>query len=218
MSAPDLRLHAASALEPKPIAELLLDSCLDPKASKDARRLTLVLRSGLELTGCALRLTPSSSSERVLVFFHRQEARPARYDATYIPLAAIEAVTVHDLVAEPLAAAPHRLALRRRASELTEVLQTRIGQKLPIELELREEADEKTRAMLAASLDVLEKALLAVSADELGQRALHSGLSKIRLSPGSESGASMKARVLSLSAGPKAIEQESLVRVLEDQL
>jgi len=104
-------------------------------------------------------------------------------DVTMIPLARIEALTVHgaqDLVSEvpahaPAAAATSMLDLRRRAKGLADLVATRIGHALVIELGSGE------LAQLAPLFEATRVALDRVCADDLGRTSLSERVQQIEL-------------------------------------
>lgn len=131
------------------------------------------------------------------------ESAPTRgeLDVVVIPVARVEALTLHAVQARAPAAPPEAtspLELKRRAKALADVLATQLGHPVAIEVG----AD---LAVIAPLFETVRVALERVCADELGRTALGERVKAIELAAGSP-GVSLAKRVL-LIAGPLAPEQ-----------
>ena len=156
-------------------------------------RVTLHLHSGRELGGVVLQLTQLRHGAAVVLRTGEQTRHDAGSDATYVPLSAIEALTVHDAASHaevlsrggptPLHAEPPptRLAARRAVQghhqELTALLQHDLAWEAGID---GTPDGEPLRALVRLSADVAG-ALKASAGDELGRSAIIASLQRVVL-------------------------------------
>jgi hypothetical protein len=122
-------------------------------------------------------------------------------DAVVVPLESLDALTVHDVgsldtAPDGVAAAPTRLALKRRAGELgTEVGEAVLGRPLPITLEDVPEEVDGLRAvddMLTAVAALLRE----LGSDSVGKAALISAVKRLTVRFGEEVEATVSAGTL----------------------
>lgn len=160
---------------------------------------TLHLRSGQRHTGYVLDRKP-----RVLALQSVPQRGTRDLDVTMIPLAHVEALTLHavqDVVASPPAPelAESLLELRRRVKRLADTLAARVGRAIAIELGAGE------LEPLALLFEHVREALDGVCADELGRAALAERVQRIELATGA-AGMSLVNGVLSVN-GPLAADR-----------
>lgn len=175
-------------------------------------RVTLHLSSGRELSGMVLQLTQLRHGAAVLVRTGAQTRHEAGADATYVPLSAIEALTVHEAAShaealsrgapEPssLEPPPTRLAARRAVEghrrELTALLLQDLGWEVGID---GTPDGEPLRALVRLSADVAS-ALKATAGDELGRSAITSSLQRVVLVNGQPAGVALEEGVLRVTS------------------
>jgi len=159
---------------------------------------TVHLASGQRHTGQVLELVRST-----LVLQSLPQRSTADLDVTVIPLARIEALTVHvvQLFVESMAseAATSMLDLKRRVKALADVLATRVGRAVTIDLGAGE------LASLAPLFEASKLALDRVCADELGRASLAERVQRIELRIGTP-GVSLADGTLAVT-GPLAVER-----------
>jgi hypothetical protein len=172
----------------------------DGKADRPV--VTVYLASGARHTGHVLDQVRST-----LVVQSVPQRGTADLDVTMISLARIEALAVHgaqDLVSDvpahvPAAAATSMLDLRRRARGLADLVATRIGHALVIELGSGE------LVQLAPLFEATRVALDRVCADDLGRTALSERVQQIELRIGTP-GVSLASATLVVS-GPLTLDR-----------
>jgi hypothetical protein len=134
---------------------------------------TLQLNSGHQLSGCILRVAAESASE-TLVLLQSQEAP---MDATYLPIGAIQAVTVHyspenlhltGKVKPATALVPSRLDLERQVRALSSQLSPTIVTVAWDEMVNTDAAFQSLGLLIKNLQDIL----LTIQADRLGSAAL----------------------------------------------
>ncbi len=187
----DHRMDALLRLEPRPLDEILGELCAlrarrETDAAVQVPRVTLHLRSGRDLSGEVLRLGDEVRTGRWLVLHdHGPDPRRVELDAVYLPLASIEAITVHGagtLASE--AAAPTRLELKRRLAQLGARLAA-AGTAATAEVDwVATPEDDAARRALGELTAALEPALLAIGADALGRAALVDKVRRVVLAVG----------------------------------
>jgi hypothetical protein len=160
---------------------------------------TIHLASGQRHTGQVLELVRST-----LVLQSLPQRGTMDVNVTVIPLARIEALTVHvaRLFVESMAspeAATSMLDLKRRVKALTDVLATRVGRAVTIDLGTGE------LGLLAPLFEALKLTLDRVCADELGRTSLAERVRRIELRIGSP-GVSLANGTLAVT-GPLAVER-----------
>lgn len=156
---------------------------------------TLHLRSGLDLRGSIRRLVRDDSGAMSLLVQPADDELELRDELTYLPLGAIEAVTVHaasewldilsfgELDRMP-AEVPSPLALRRRAGEVEERLAALTSTSLRIDAEFPSAPnDEAERYALAQALEETARALESV-VERHGPTALGGAVSVVELAAG----------------------------------
>ena len=164
---------------------------------------TLHLMSGHRHTGYVLDVVRSTLA---------LEALPQRgsvdLEVTVIPLARIEALTLHaaqELVASTTVpeGASSMLELKRRAKALGDLVTTRVQRAIAIEVGAGE------LAQLAPSLEMLKLALDRVCSDELGRGSLAERVQRIELRTGAP-GVSLAdgALVVSGTMAPERLQDE----------
>jgi hypothetical protein len=138
---------------------------------------TLHLASGQRHVGVVLEVARGTVALQSL-----PQRGTADLDVTVVPIARIEALTLHAARATEATAvvevATSTLELRRRAKALVDQLAVRIGTAIPIELGAGE------LAQLAPTLEALRTALDHVCSDDLGRGALVERVRRIELRGG----------------------------------
>ena len=161
--------------------EAVLDELAAPEHERDVV-VTVHLASGQRVIGHVRELVRDRRGATLGV-----ESLPQRgsieLDVTVIPLARIEALTVHGAVQpEPRetkpAAASSPLELKRRARALAEQVTAQVGAPIAIEIDAGE------LAVLAPLFEQVRLALEHVCADELGRAALGQKVRTVRLAIG----------------------------------
>lgn len=157
----------------------------------DAPRVTLRLDSGHTITGDLL----AFADGQVLL---RDLQTGGGLDATYLPLQAIRAATVHYLRANihvaaqgglpPLPAhVPTRLELKRLAGQVAVSTRDALGQDMPVDVDW--DGWPKTglaSVRLGGLLTELQQVLTALATDAMGSAALREGVDRVRIQAGAE--------------------------------
>ncbi|MGE0707331.1 MAG: hypothetical protein AB7N76_04725 [Planctomycetota bacterium] len=202
-------------LPPQALEQVLADAAArrrDPAGP--GRALSLVLRSGQRLRGHVLGVAEGVA----LIELVEPGQRGAATDVSYVPLASIEALTLHDArELAPRPPAPSALELRRRLAALAEAHQERGGAgDFALTGDL---ADEAARGAVACLLDELGPALAQVAAAADGREALRAGLRGVRIgATGGPSLARWSEGVLHLEAGKEPLERATLVKDIEREI
>lgn len=181
--ASDPKLAALLGLSPRSVEEIIDEHVALRKRTKAEEHVrvplvTLHLRNGRDVSGWVIAKTERSSNATVLLHASGPDPRQVPYDALYVPIASIEAVTVHDagtLGTEPARKdpPPGRLQLRRMGADLATALKERTRQEVAVDLSF-DGAPEAGDALHAYG-DVIEwtrAILLEVGVDDMGIEAL----------------------------------------------
>ncbi|MFT3697888.1 MAG: hypothetical protein QM831_32410 [Kofleriaceae bacterium] len=159
-----------------------LESHLDELAGSSTS-VTLHLESGRDFVGKVLEVVRARQQVCVVL-------QSGRYDASVIPMARIEALTLPDVVKAPapvVAEASSHLELKRKAKALAD------ARMVPIEI------GDGDLAPLAALFEVFRGVLERVCADELGRQSLAERVSRVVLRLGTSPSVTLVDRVLTIT-------------------
>jgi hypothetical protein len=178
-----------------------LEAVLDELAAPERERevvVTIHLASGQRMTGHVRELVRDRRGATLGVQSLPQRGS-VELDITVIPLARVEAVTVHGAVtAAPRenkpAEATSLLELKRRARALAEQLTAQVGAPLAIEIDAGE------LVVLAPLLEQVRLVLEHVCADELGRAALGQRVRTVRLAIGTSPGVALANQTLTATS------------------
>jgi len=150
-------------------------------------RVTVLLRSGRELTGFVLDVYGDRNGGRTVLLRSPAAAQPAGVDVTHVPWATVDAVTVHDVASwdKPPADAPPpptREELVSRAAAASEALAEKVGTPIAFELELGD--DDVALEPLDWLLRLARTTLLEVAARPAAADALRGRVKQVRLALG----------------------------------
>jgi len=188
----DPKLDILQRLPPRPLSRLLGDlAALRQRAaageSVSVPLTTLHLRTGRDVVGWVVALDQAGW---LLVHGAGPDPRQPGYDAVYLPLAAVEALTVHDAPAaapflsegrlaapeQPapgLGPPPSRLELKRKLAEHTNALRAAVGSSLSVEVEWSGVAAEgEALRTLDRLIEDTVKVAMELAKDEMGRSAL----------------------------------------------
>lgn len=158
-------------------------------------RVTVFLTSGRELSGTVLQYTALRHGAVVLVRTGALSQYDVGWDASYVPLSAIEAVTVHDAASHAGALSPGglspsaeppptRLGARRAVESHHRELAARLRGEIAWSASIDEMPDgEPLRALVRCSHDVAS-ALEAAGRDELGRTTILARIQRVRIEHG----------------------------------
>ncbi len=140
------------------------------------------LRSGRSMRGWLLDLDTERNEQHMLI--HTSDCtHPPKYDVSYVALRDVEAITIENagvaavalsfgaVPVAPGTPAPTRMALRRRAEEISASL-TDI--KLALMVGLDDDTDDATRHTIGMVLEILGGVLMEINRDAIGSQALAS--------------------------------------------
>jgi hypothetical protein len=150
-------------------------------------RVTVLLRSGLELTGFVLDVHGDRAGGRTVLVRSPAAAHPSGVDVTHVPWATIDALTVHDIASwdKPPADAPPpptKEELLNRASLASEAIAEKVGTPIAIELELGD--DDAALEPLDWLLRQVRAALLDVASTPSSADAMRGRVKQVRLTVG----------------------------------
>lgn len=178
-----------------------------------APSVTLHLRSGRDVAGIVLReLSDRQTSWLVVQTGKRSRHEPAN-DVTYVPLAAIEAITVHEAQSHlpllapagasahsPLAApAPSKLDARRTVTQHGREASFHLGKEIAWSAPNEPTEPESLRALVTFSALVLE-ALKDAASDAMGKDAITTKLREVVIADAPSCGARLEGGVLRCTA------------------
>ena len=155
--------------------------------------ITLHLRNGRDMQGWVLKVGDAARGAGRQVLLQPQgEGRSSAWDATYIPLSSVDAVTVHDIPgldeAPPgLPPPPGRLQLKRALAELAERLLKDLGK--PVVCDIAWDAVPESGEPLRGIGEVIEHVRVITDdllRDEMGKQSLKAKLGKIWFGIGSQ--------------------------------
>jgi hypothetical protein len=176
-------LRELTARNPERLLEELGELARRIRAGEGLRRprVTLHLRSARDLSGFVLDVGREGSTASVLLH------TPPEWNVAHVPMAAIEAVTVHDVLdlsrpPSDAAPAPSRLELRRRLAGAESTLSVQTGAPMPFTLP--EPLDEDHLEALGALVPVVTQVLEDVARDETGRTSLVAKVKRIQLAVG----------------------------------
>jgi hypothetical protein len=153
-------------------------------------RVSLHLGSGRELEGVVVHFTRERGNESISIQTGTRSRHEAARDITYVPLAAIEAITVYEAgagqatrrdrggfgaVIEP---PPTRLAARRAPEQHKKRAIDTVGRDIEWSAPIDELEGEALRSLLQLSSDAVD-ALTHVARDELGRAALSERVARV---------------------------------------
>ncbi|MBJ6760250.1 hypothetical protein JGU66_05710 [Myxococcaceae bacterium JPH2] len=169
---------------------------------------TLHLRSGRDAEGFVRDLVETRQGHTVVLHTPGPDGRMPRADATFIPAATVEALTVHEVsvldAVDTETPAPTPLAVKRSLAALAERLGRALGSPLRVELEPSPDPERPSDAHALASLaeratEVLDA--MAMSADS--RDALREKVHQVRLRVGQGSAVALTDGTLVLTTGPR---------------
>lgn len=178
-----------------------------------APSVTLHLRSGRDVTGVVLRELSDRQTSWVLVQTGKRSRHEPANDVTYVPLAAIEAITVHEapshlpllapggasaqsVLAEP---APSKLDARRTVTQHGREASFHLGREIAWSAPNEPSEPESLRALVTFSSLVLE-ALKDAARDPMGKDAIGSKLREVVIADGPSCAARLDGDVLRCTA------------------
>jgi hypothetical protein len=175
-----LRRLAAQSIEAAADELLALRRRADGGEEVPVPLVTLHLKSGRDLVGHLLARGGDGGGSCLLHVpgANGASGRFASDDAAYVPLAAIEALTVHSagqlaLAVAALTPVPSRVELSRRVAELGRSLSERAHHGVSVEVDWeRLPAGEESMKALAQTVEAASRALAAVAAETAGREAL----------------------------------------------
>ncbi len=180
----DPRLEALLALPPRSVDEVIDEHVALRKRSKTEQHVrvplvTFHLRNGRDANGWVIAKSDRSNNSTVLLHASGPDPRQVPFDALYVPIASIEAVTVHDagalvgVEAPRTTPPPGRLQLKRMGADLAVALKERTGQEIAVDLSF-DGAPESGDALHGFG-DLIEwtrAILLEIGVDDMGIGAL----------------------------------------------
>ena len=186
-------------------------------------RVTLHLRSGLDLTGYVLRVGQPVSATEPVVLLHTPGTDPRRTedDVAYAGASSIESVTVHDAPGlAPKLPAPSKLQLSRRLHTVQEQLAQRTGASPVVEIEWPANLEEEGLRALGSLLAEVEGALTEVVSDSMGLEAVKAKLRGVKLALAAEEAARWDDGVFFAAAaiGAQGLDRHALKAALEQGL
>lgn len=159
------------------------------KDGEDVRvpKVTVLLRSGREVSGFVLDVHGDRSGGRTVLLRSQAAAHPSGGDVTHVPWAVVDAVTVHDVGTwdKPPADAPPpptRDELHSRAEAAAEALAEKVGTPIAFELALGD--DDAHLEPLDWLLRLARATLLDVAKDLSKADALRGRVKRVRLAVG----------------------------------
>jgi hypothetical protein len=185
---------ALAAFEPRPLEQLfeeLTQAARQWKRGEAVHRplVTLHLQSGRDVTGAVLDLFEPRVGGRTLLVSRRVPGRGPDTEVLLVPLAHVEAVTLHELPKASGAAAttepPSPLQLKRKARALVDQHSALLG--APLAVDVGEAADDAALAALGQALEALGTVLAGICGDALGRESLKAGVTKFVVVTGASS-------------------------------
>ncbi|MBU8895878.1 hypothetical protein KRR26_09695 [Corallococcus sp. M34] len=167
---------------------------------------TLHLRSGRDAEGFVRDLVETRHGHTIVMHVPGHDARLPRADATFIPAAAVESLSVHEVsvldMVDAETPAPTPLAVKRILAALSERLGRVLGSPLRVEWEPSTEPEDPSDAHALAylaerSTEVLDT--LAMSADS--RDALRAKVHQVRLRVARDSAVALTDGTLMLTTG-----------------
>jgi hypothetical protein len=191
-------------------------------------RITLHLKTGVDVKGFILQVgqNPPGSDKLVLAHSIGTDPRNPEYDATYLRLSSIEAVTVHDvpsLALEPegLPPPPTRLDITRSAANLQSMLNDRWG--LMVETEVSWDSvqdDPETLRALHELVTQTGEIFNALAGSDQGLASLKR-ISGLRFAFGPAASVALddgRLIVITTVEAERRMTQSGLIRAIEDLL
>ena len=198
----DPRIKALIDLPSKSLDEMLemLAALSEKRRDNPAApvpRVSVHLTSGRTLQGNVIKAGETRRSGRYVVFHDPgHDARNPAFDVVYLPVSVIEAITFHDQLtfARPAAGnAPPRLELKRKLATIEEAITAAAGKPLLIEVDWPTLAEnEDDRLAVAKMAEAFHAALTGVLADDMGKQAVAAKLSKVSLTVGPNTSATLE--------------------------
>ena len=221
------RLRALPARTPEQIVAALASVSAEQITSEGNLPVaTLHLASGRDLTGCVLGLVEHRGMASAVMQTGSTSRHDPGSDATYVGLASVAAVTVHDaaVFAELLAGGPlqlgepppTRLAARRSIAEDSSRLNEALGAQLAYHADIDGTAEGEPMRALAAASRLGANALIAVAADTLGRQAL-ADVREVKIAVSGAPSAQREAHVLWVTADDH-VTPAALLAVIEAAL
>lgn len=175
-------------------------------------RITLLLRSGREVTGVLRELLEDRRESRAVLVWVQRRRGMLSDDLVIVPVANIEAITVHDAPAfgalrRDAAPAPSLLDLRRQLAGLETwlraQLETQVSVGLGADVQTASAKDLRALGFLANhAREVLE----ALITDETGKAALREEIQRIHLGVAYHKNVSVTGNTLELTTGRRPVD------------
>lgn len=167
---------------------------------------TLHLHSGRDVVGTLLDFfEPRGAGSRTLLLARRACGQGPDTELLLVPVAHLEAVTLHELPRPAPATQPEPpspLQLRRQARAVAEQVSNAAGG--AIHVEVAATTDDASLGAVAQALTALAAVASGVCADALGREAFKSAVTRVLVAAGPSSSVTLRDAVLSVTTATSA--------------